>query len=1466
MKYQLNKPLKEIVLKGMVICLILFLFQFIGVPNSQALPTTYTWNTTVGNFNVAGNWSPARNSPAADDILTFNGSLFSISTVTAVPAQYIGQLSIINNCTTMLISTTGITLTVGTTDISNSTCALFVASSCQLIFGGSKAITLALNSTYSVGTVNGDIVFAQTSVVTTALTSFTTNGIVFTSGASFQNAPTAYVQGSPFSGSTVNSVEFQAGSVYYMAGTKTAYSQGTTGDPFFSTRPASIINFLSGSSCYIWNPQTGLSTFAGRTVGYAIFDNRAKTYSIAGSAANGFIVIQNDFIFKGTAISAVSTVNQGGIRVGGNFIVESGSAGFWDCELGNTNPTIFEVMGNMSCAGTFVCNTATNGAVTTYNNRCYLLDGTSPQTLYLGNNIATFGQLSINNAAGINLLSNLSVETALFMNNGNINTNGYTLSLGSSIGSSVGVLSHNATNNPWIIGNFQRWVPSGSAVAYGFPVGASHYDGATVDFSGSAPSGGGYLAISFTSTNPGDNNVLLGPDSSGNIYYVVSSSGYWTINNGVTLSGNPNLWLVANDITGLPSPISEAGIVESSAVYPSSASWTITGSSISNNTGTLIESAGLVLPSGTSYYDIASPTTTFYPPSAGFYSSTTGGDGPLTVTFMDTTLHNPTSWNWNFGDGIGTSTSQDPTYIYETVGAPTTYIVTLIATNNFGSSTATGMISIFVTETAPSAGFRAYPTSGSGPLTVFFTDTSLNGPTSWSWNFGDGIGTSTSQDPSYTYAAVVASTTYSVTLIATNNFGSGTATGTVWVSVAGPTRFLWCWNNDSITNNIGTARTDLFNFCAAPFGDTTQAVTVLYYYGEDLIPGSNTNLRSFLQQAHAQGLKVLYLDGDPSWVTSSGGVQTAESFVTTVITFNEQTSDPTQRFDGIQMDIEPGSASGWTNTQADTTYWNNFITILSFDESQVSTYNLSYSPNIYFESIVESEDWSTQGPVPNYQQVQNICDSVAIEDYRVTVSLITTNALGEISYADSISKKIVVGVETGNYGATVSFHGLGDYAMESVLTIADAVFSTHSSYRGNAIDDLDTYKDLSCSCAPIAYCWGNVTTGAGPLTVIFTDGSGNTPTSWNWSFGDGSTSTVQTPTHTYGAVSVSTSYTVSLIVSNGFGTSTATRINYIQVTPATLIPNAGFYGIPTTGNGPLTVYFTDTSANNPSSWNWTFGDGSTSTLENPTTIYPAAANATSYTVTLVATNAYGSSTSTLSNYIYVTNAAPFQGGIIWDWDSTATTPVTALKSGYLYVYNYTGAPNTHGINGSGCLIVDAPYQTGVAPHRKNGGAIWLSNIPGWTVGAVGMNYNNINLSGAGNSTVYFSVMANQTSTFGVAFAPYDTSGNFFVDTGAIYIADSTNPTEGNISTTAFQEIKWPLKNFHVYEAGKKKGYPPALANINAFEWFFAVPSGTPSGSPTLQFYIDNVGAGVNPSTPVELLNFEAVEAIDNKNH
>jgi len=81
-------------------------------------------------------------------------------------------------------------------------------------------------------------------------------------------------------------------------------------------------------------------------------------------------------------------------------------------------------------------------------------------------------------------------------------------------------------------------------------------------------------------------------------------------------------------------------------------------------------------------------------------------------------------------------------------------------------------------------------------------------------------------------------------------------------------------------------------------------------------------------------------------------------------------------------------------------------------------------------------------------------------------------------------------------------------------------------------------------------------------------------------------------------------------------------------------PVAAFTASPTSGSKPLVVTFTDKSTNNPTSWKWNFGDGTTSTTHNPIHTYTKTGI---HTVTLTATNSAGSSTITKTNYIKVTN-------------------------------------------------------------------------------------------------------------------------------------------------------------------------------------------------------------------------------------
>jgi beta propeller repeat protein len=164
---------------------------------------------------------------------------------------------------------------------------------------------------------------------------------------------------------------------------------------------------------------------------------------------------------------------------------------------------------------------------------------------------------------------------------------------------------------------------------------------------------------------------------------------------------------------------------------------------------------------------------------------------------------------------------------------------------------------------------------------------------------------------------------------------------------------------------------------------------------------------------------------------------------------------------------------------------------------------------------------------------------------------------------------------------------------------------------------------------PVANFAVSPVSGKAPLKVKFTSTSTGSPTSWKWSFGDGSYSTAKNPVHTYNKAG---KYTVSLTVKNTAGSNTLKKSSYINVAAPLKAPISAFSAFPTSGKAPLKVQFTDKSANSPTSWKWSFGDGTYSTQKNPAHSYSKVGK---YTVSLTVKNAKGSNIKTISNYITV---------------------------------------------------------------------------------------------------------------------------------------------------------------------------------------------------------------------------------------
>ena len=136
---------------------------------------------------------------------------------------------------------------------------------------------------------------------------------------------------------------------------------------------------------------------------------------------------------------------------------------------------------------------------------------------------------------------------------------------------------------------------------------------------------------------------------------------------------------------------------------------------------------------------------------------------------------------------------------------------------------------------------------------------------------------------------------------------------------------------------------------------------------------------------------------------------------------------------------------------------------------------------------------------------------------------------------------------------------------------------------------------ITLQAAPVAKFTSDVTTGLVPLTVQFTDISTGNPTAWQWDFGDSTTSALPSPSHVYAAAG---NYTVSLVVSNSFGSTISTANQYIKVTELQP-PLVNFVANPTLGAAPMDVVINNLTSGTVDSYLWDFGDGTTSTLPNP---------------------------------------------------------------------------------------------------------------------------------------------------------------------------------------------------------------------------------------------------------------------------
>ena len=313
------------------------------------------------------------------------------------------------------------------------------------------------------------------------------------------------------------------------------------------------------------------------------------------------------------------------------------------------------------------------------------------------------------------------------------------------------------------------------------------------------------------------------------------------------------------------------------------------------------------------------------------------------------------------------------------------------------------------------------------------------------------------------------------------------------------------------------------------------------------------------------------------------------------------------------------------------------------------------------------------------------------------------------------------------------------YMQEGNYTVSLNVSNSLGSNNTTKIDYITAGTFIP---APVADFSASPITGEAPLPVQFTDNSTSsslvTP-SYSWDFGDNKTSSDRNPQHTYESQG---KYNVSLTITNYGGSNTITKEDYITVESKQAAPVASFTMDSSSGNVPFTVKFTDKSTGSISSWKWNFGDGSTSTEQNPTHTFVTKGI---YTITLAATGPGGTKTTTgtitatdpltSNNYnggipLTTTASGTVSGGLWFDSypgfatsaSKTFSLPAyTDIKWARLYVDIYCGHMQNN-YRGSATIKIDAngdnsyeltkseTFDTAYSfPGESGSGPIWLSD-------------------------------------------------------------------------------------------------------------------------------------------------------------
>ncbi len=545
-----------------------------------------------------------------------------------------------------------------------------------------------------------------------------------------------------------------------------------------------------------------------------------------------------------------------------------------------------------------------------------------------------------------------------------------------------------------------------------------------------------------------------------------------------------------------------------------------------------------------------------------------------------------TAWNWNLGNG-STPSVQNPSTTYTNPG---NYTIRLITTSGTGCKDT--VVKTTTVSSSPVALYTASTDCSNSSAT--FTDNSTipyGAINSWSWNYGDS-NTDTIPNPTHIYAS---GGTYTTGLTVVSDSGC-TSTISNQVTINSPTAGFGvpngCVGTSIAFNDSSITTTGTINSWHWYFGDggsslsqnTSHIYTSGGVYTVSLKITTNTGCAdSIAKTISIENFPVVNFAGDILFGCMPLSVNFSDSSSTSIGStylwkFGDNTNASTQNTNHIYLTGGVFNVTHYVTTAAgcaDSLTKPGYIAVSGTPVANFGSVNKCVGSTIYFNdsSIISSgaiSSWQWRFGDGN-SSIQQNTNHIYTSGGSYTVSLKVTTAQGCV---DSIAKTI---------------------------TVEDK---------------------------PIVHFSGNNLVGCAPLTVNFNDSSiTSAGSTYFWKFGDNTTSAFQNATHTY---TTSGAYSVTHFVTTSGGCADSLiKTSYITVTNSAVAN----FGVTNRCLGSSAI-FTDSStisSGTITNWNWSFGDGNGSTLQNPTYNYT---NAGVYIVRLTVSSSLGCS-NTFTNSIVI---------------------------------------------------------------------------------------------------------------------------------------------------------------------------------------------------------------------------------------